>query len=96
MGFVERDLDRIRIALGAVATIEMRDQLLAAQQALVWALDPTNFMSPADMLLGIAAGPGDCFRAAHPARSSRIDEVVPLEQPPRLPEEEHFDRAQKA
>lgn len=46
-GFVQRELDRIGVALGeSLNDPERHDRLYVAQQALCWALDPDNYASP--------------------------------------------------
>lgn len=50
MSFVQREIDRIRAVLVAEPDAKDRDALYAAQQALVWALEPTGFMAPLKMM----------------------------------------------
>jgi hypothetical protein len=50
IGFVVRELDRIASALQGPTPPERRSELYAAQQALSWAIDPSAFASPLDML----------------------------------------------
>jgi hypothetical protein len=61
MGFIERELERIRGALRQTdqASEEYR-QLYAAQQALSWALEPIGFRAPCDTILDTPADAGDC------------------------------------
>lgn len=59
MKFIERELERISAALREPRTAEY-DQLYAAQQALSWALDPTMFKSPYDVVSGTLAGSVNC------------------------------------
>jgi len=59
MGFIERELERISVAVRARQaeqsdTDEYR-QLYAAQQALSWALEPIGFKAPFDMIMGTPA-----------------------------------------
>jgi hypothetical protein len=50
MSFVQREIDRIGDALRQPQFNERYDELYAAQQALLWATEPTDFKSPYDML----------------------------------------------
>lgn len=50
MSFVERQLHSIRIQLAGHSLHER--ELLIAQQALVWALDPKHYASPLAFILG--------------------------------------------
>lgn len=53
MGFVERELARIRAAIGTAARGGRRyDQLYAAQRALEWTTEPQGFAAPLDMIEG--------------------------------------------
>jgi hypothetical protein len=58
MGFVQREIDRIRQAI--LADPPNRAELYAAQQALEWAMEPSGIASPYDMIMGTAAGSEDC------------------------------------
>jgi len=59
-GFIEREMLALReaasrIGWGDDVSVEMigrRDELMAAQQALAWALDPTQARSPYSMITG--------------------------------------------
>jgi hypothetical protein len=50
MSFVQRELDRIHGALTSQPSPEHYAELYAAQQALVWVLDPATFKAPYHML----------------------------------------------
>ena len=52
IGFVQRELDRIAVALREAPSPECYARLYAAQQALSWALEPTGFKSPYDAITG--------------------------------------------
>ena len=55
MGFVERELSKISDRLHGSCNNMDSDtwkKLWAAQQALTWALDPTNFQAPFDAITG--------------------------------------------
>jgi hypothetical protein len=64
MSFIQRELDRIQNTLTtAQLSSHRRAELYAAQQALVWALDPTGFKPPYDMIANATDNPegsGDC------------------------------------
>jgi hypothetical protein len=49
---VRRELERIQRALTLAETPKCHAELYAAQQALVWVLDPEIFNAPHDMLTG--------------------------------------------
>jgi hypothetical protein len=51
MGFVERELESIRVALPG-ADAPLRDLLMAAQQALSWALEPSLYAAPTGAITG--------------------------------------------
>jgi hypothetical protein len=50
MSFIQRELDLIGTALRQSQPGNDYDQLYAAQQALMWALEPDGFKSPYKML----------------------------------------------
>lgn len=50
-GFVQRELERIELALRQAQTESAYCQLYAAQQALSWALEPTGFKAPYDTIV---------------------------------------------
>jgi hypothetical protein len=50
MGMVDRELDRIAVALRQTPSGPRYEELYAAQQALSWATDPYTFASPGDFL----------------------------------------------
>ena len=60
IGFVQRELDRIAVALLAEPSQECYAPVVAAQQALSWALEPVGFKSPYDSIMGIPEAPADC------------------------------------
>jgi len=71
MGFIERELDRIAIALREPRSADQWNQLHAAQQALSWAIEPTGFKSPYDMIIppDTQEGSEDCPSLSCPPRS---------------------------
>jgi hypothetical protein len=50
MSFVQRELDRIGEAIRHSNPVPRYDELYAAQQALLWALEPETYKAPYDML----------------------------------------------
>lgn len=52
MSYVQRELDKIAAALQERASDDKFHELLTAQQALAWALDPTFYRAPTDAILG--------------------------------------------
>lgn len=64
MRLVEKELDRIGGALRQVNPVPQYDQLYAAQQALLWVLDPETYSAPFAMLMKISddtrQGSADC------------------------------------
>jgi hypothetical protein len=68
MSFIQRELDRIGNALTCTQPGKGYAELYAAQQALVWALEPSGFKPPYDMIIPTNT-PGDS--ADCPAGSDR-------------------------
>ena len=64
---VTKEADRLRSALLRTPEGDTYDCLYAAQQALAWALDPTGFKSPFDLVTG--TGSGDCSERNRPPQS---------------------------
>ncbi len=72
IGFVQRELDRIAVALRGSPSPECYARLHAAQQALSWVLEPTGYASPYDMITGVTGNPGgpvDCSGEGRPLSS---------------------------
>ena len=46
MRYIERELEKISVAMQGDVADERYCQLYAAQQALVWALDPQSYAAP--------------------------------------------------
>jgi hypothetical protein len=61
MSFIQRELDRIAVALREPRSAEEYVQLYAAQQALSWGLDPAMFKSPYNLITGIEVNSEDCL-----------------------------------
>lgn len=66
MGFIERELNRIAVALREPRTEDEYTKLYAAQLALSWSLEPQMFKAPYDFAIGTAEGstdyPSECDR----------------------------------
>ena len=68
MSFIQRELDRLSTALRQKNSPDRHCQLYAAQQALAWALEPTAFGKPCDVIFdggvqpisGTLAGSAGC------------------------------------
>ena len=60
MSFLQREYDRVQAALLSGEYPNKRDELMAAQQALSYALEPNGIMPPVDFILGIPAGSPGC------------------------------------
>ncbi len=58
MSFVQRELDRITVALREPQTEEKYNQLYAAQQSLSWVLEPGGYKYPYDMIMDTGADAG--------------------------------------
>lgn len=69
MSFIQRELDRIGRALPENREDPRHRELYVAQQALAWALEPSNIKSPFDMLMSIPGVPEDCLDECHPPQS---------------------------
>ena len=71
MSFIERELDRIGDALQQPQPNNWYAELYAAQQALKWATDPTDFKAPYDMLVVTSTPEGseDCREESDHSRS---------------------------
>ena len=69
MGFIERELNRIALALHDPAYEAEYDSLYAAQQAFSWAIEPTGFRGSYNMVMGIPEDLEDCSAAPHHSQS---------------------------
>jgi hypothetical protein len=67
VSFIQRELNRIEIALRQPQSRNHYAELYVAQQALAWALDPTGFAAPLTMITGTPAGSEDCPAELRPA-----------------------------
>ena len=66
---VQRELDRIAVALRGAPSPERYGQLYAAQQALSWVLEPAYLAAPFDMITGTPGVTIDCSDVPHPQLS---------------------------
>ncbi len=69
MSFVKRELIRIQQELTRTRGQDVHGKLYIAQQALDWALDPTAYKSPYDMIMGIHQEKEDCSVEPRPPLS---------------------------
>jgi hypothetical protein len=69
MSFIQRELDRISVALREPRSAEQYAQLYAAQQALSWALEPEGFKAPYDTISGTREAPEDYLANTRPVAS---------------------------
>ena len=69
MSFIQRELDRVQRAMRDPSKGDHYDELYAAQQALVWALEPNGYASPVKMLTGIPGDSEGCSAPLHPPSS---------------------------
>ncbi len=80
MSFIQRELDRVGIALQQSEPNPRYAELYAVQQALMWALEPSGFKAPYDMLIttDTPVDLADCLEGiGHSASSdSRVRRVV--------------------
>jgi len=60
MSFVQRELDKIAVALREPRSAEQYAQLYAAQQALSWVLEPQGFKAPYDSVVSTSEGSEGC------------------------------------
>jgi hypothetical protein len=57
MSYIQRELDKIAVALRDPQSQERHQELYAAQQALVWALDPNCYRAPMDTINEVPTQP---------------------------------------
>jgi hypothetical protein len=65
MSFIQRELDRLAVALQESHTAELHAQLYTASQALSWALEPGGFKYPYDMIMGTEADSAGYLLSPH-------------------------------
>ena len=56
MSRIQEEADRLRSALSQTPAGDTYDRLYAAQQALVWAIEPETFKAPWDLIIGTPEG----------------------------------------
>jgi len=66
MGFIQREIDRLRIELTDSSHGPHYAELYAVQQALSWATEPDGFRAPFDMVMGTPLKTEDCPSEPHP------------------------------
>lgn len=66
MSFIQRELDRISVALRDNPQGDDYERLYIAQQALSWVMDPEVFASPMKHIKGILVGSADCSAYPRP------------------------------
>jgi hypothetical protein len=70
MSFIECELQKLSRALIDAPEGAQRSELYAAQQALLWAMEPAGFQSPHDMITGSAPNSKDCSVDIRPCPSA--------------------------
>lgn len=84
MRSIQRELDRIGEAIRHSNPVPRYDELYAAQQALMWVLDPETYKAPYDLLVsGTPEGSGDCPEGSGRSAFSdsldrRVSEPLPI------------------
>ena len=73
MGFMNRELNRIALALREPQPPQRYAELYAAQQALSWALEPDGFRSPYSFLMSTSEGSAGCLACPGPPLSADRD-----------------------
>lgn len=68
MSFIQRELDRVQMAIPQ-ASASVRDRLMAAQQALSWALDPVVYAPPYSSITGNPVAAEGCSAESRPPQS---------------------------
>lgn len=70
MGFIQREIDRLAMALREELDEKRYTQLYAAQQALAWALEPGGIKYPYDEIMGTEASEAGYLLKSYPLVSS--------------------------
>lgn len=65
MSFLQRELDRIAVALREPCSADVFDRLYTAQQALAWAIEPTVIAAPYATITGKEASSEGCLSSSH-------------------------------
>ena len=66
MSLIQREIDRIQVALVSIKDERRYQELYAAQQALAWALEPIGMVSPVAVILGTPEVQEGCWAEARP------------------------------
>ena len=69
MGFVERELQKIRTELAKHPNGPKATELRAANQALAWSLEPQGIAAPYAVVMGIREEQEDCSDECRPPLS---------------------------
>lgn len=69
MSFIQRELDRIEVAMKQPQFGDSYEKLYAARQALAWALEPIGFAAPFASITGNPEAPIDCSGRIRPPLS---------------------------
>jgi hypothetical protein len=86
MSLIQREIDRIGETIRHSDPVPHYDELYAAQQALLWALEPETFKAPYDLLVPVSGdipqGSEDCLGENDHSPSSsnpdcRVSEPLP-------------------
>lgn len=72
MSFIQREIDLLHSAIVETENDSEREKLYAARQALAWALEPTGFKSPLNMIRGIPEALEGCSAEPHQTQFSDI------------------------
>jgi len=72
MSFIQREIDKIASEMETARGTDRYRELYASRQALSWALDPGNFASPYNMVMGILEETEDCSALPRLPQSSSI------------------------
>ena len=74
MGFLQREFDRLNLALGDPNNANKYELFYAAQQAIAWAMDPIGYKAPFEMITGTPADSKGCSeRSRQPLSSNNND-----------------------
>lgn len=76
IGFVQRELDRIAVALRKESDPERYGRLYAVQQALSWSLEPIGFRCPFEWAMGTQEATEGYSESPRQPASSGMDSPV--------------------
>jgi hypothetical protein len=69
MSFIQRELNRISIALREPCSADVYDRLYAAQNALAWALEPNVIAAPFSVITHKGEDLIGCLSSSHQGKS---------------------------